>query len=142
MLVFERERNVCAAYFIEYPPTQSFSFTGSDTLKIIGIGIPGCDARNVLAFRDYLRTLYSFDSVPSIPLTWDETPITDTFHWNLEYKRGYIVYYNSDPYKMAKSFDKKKINNKDVVFESEDYIHIIEFISDPIKKKKQARRRI
>lgn len=128
VIVFEKEQSSTGLYFIESDKHDDlFPFRQRDTIKVIGIGTPGDNANDVLGYKHYLDTKIIFDTLKCIAIIENEKGLHIEDSCTLSYAKGYIYFLKSNGYKLQRKYEKRKINGKIIVYQSDYYIPINSF---------------
>lgn len=139
ILVFEGKENIYSMYFIETNNKYQAPWFGKkDTIKIINLGSPGDNSNNTNGYKEYLNKNSSFDSLISISILENDKGLYIEDTCRLYYINGYINYSKSKTFKLEIQYEKKRINNKYIIYEAESFIPIKSFVPENIKIKKRT----
>jgi len=139
ILFFEKGQGIYSMYFVKtsFKDLRSL-LQKKDTLKLLAIGSPGNDASNIADFKNHLDKSICFDSLLATIIIDDKgLYIEDTCVVN--YKHGIINYSKNKRYQLQKQYEKRKINNKLVIYEIAHFIPINSFISNKKKISKKLK---
>jgi hypothetical protein len=129
IIYFEKEQDIYTMYFIETTCSDlMYLLNTKDTIEIFSIGSPGDNANDTRGFKSHLNKTIKFKTSSFLVSQENYQGLLYEDSVQAYSSNGYIEYVKGRRYNLAPEYKKVKLNTKETVLITREYILINSFI--------------